>query len=494
MRVKLKYTEIVFMYGVDELAFTTKSVINKRNISQTTDQMVLLNKYLKYKGDDFNSSLWSKLVKAHDAIEGTVLSDHFVTLPEIMDIIEVIDIMDIYNFVKNIYKLKPPSTLLDEFTEQDEREGRLYREQTFIKNEYLELAALAVALKIIVGPISYFLYINAQLAGSNLEYSGFTYLRKSKLFRSPPMEKTIGLIGKLLEQNNTQVSIIEKQLPSSELPIYILSKVLFQRLSTATITDDTNERNLVTIVYSYASSKLNNTGDVTRVIRNKNTNMGGGDDDTTSSVVEAYKAVTDLTPGKIVEINWAMESIENVIHNSSDFIKSKVKIEDAKRAYRKLEAFRETDIPMETENMLAIILKDTIPPKAKGNLTIDSFLNGLAVAYVLLKNIDLPELATLLTSKTVTSEGIAINTAVNRVRLTTTDKENLNIYFPTRKINSTQSINVGEEWINATSSSYLEHKWYSIIDDVASSSILPNNLKPLLANLLITIEENRDAR
>lgn len=491
MRVKLKSESIEIAYGEEELIFTIKSVINKRNISPTGDQMILLNKYLKYKGDDYNSILWTRLTKAHDAIEATVLSDQFTILPEITDIINIIDVMDIYNFIKNVYKLKAPSTLIDEFTEQDENEGRLYREQTFIKNEYLELAALSVALKLIVGPIAYFLYINAQLVGQNLEYTGFTYLRKSKLFHSPPMEKTLGLIKKLLEQNNTQVSIIEKKLPSSELPIYILSIVLFQRLSTADIITDTNERNLVTIVYSYASSKLNNTGDVTRVIRNKNTSMAGGDDDTTSSVVEAYKAVTDLTPGKIVEINWVMETIENVIHNSSNYVKQNVDIEEAKRVYKKLEPFREIAIPEQTGNMLAIILKDTIPPKAKDNLTLESFLNGLAVAYVFVKNIGLPEIATLLTSKTIVSDGVSINSAVNRVRLTTDDKENLNKYFPTRKINSTQEVNVGEEWINSISTTYLEHKWYSLVDDINSSSILPNNLKPLLAKLLVLIEENR---
>ncbi len=491
MKVKLNYTDITFTYGDEKLVFTIKSVVNKRNISPASDQMILLNKYLKYKGDDYNSELFSKLTKAHNAIEGTILNDQLSLLPEILDVIEILDVMDVYNFVKNIYKLKPPSTLLDEFTIQDEQEGRLYREQTFIKNEYLELAALSILLKILVAPISYFLYINAQLVGRNVEYSGFDYLRKSKLFHSPPMEKTLGLIKKLLEQNNTQVSMIEQQLSSSELPIYILSIVLFQRLSMANIVEDTNDRNLVTIIYSYANSKLNNTGDVTRVIRNKNTSMAGGDDDTTSSVVEAYKAVTDLTPGKIVEINWAVESIESVLHNTNDFMRDKVNIEEVRKVHKKLSVFKGVDIPVQTGYVMANIMKDVIPPKSKDNLNLDSFLNCLAVAYVFLKNIDLPELATLITSKTVLTDGVSINSSVNRVRLTAIDKENLNKYFPTRKINTTQEINVGEEWVNIISSSYLEHKWYSLLDEVNSSSVLPSNLKPLLCKMLVTIEENR---
>ena len=203
MKVKLTVVGISFKYGDKELLFMVKTVINKRNINQTLDQMILLNQYLKWKDDDYKATLWDKLVEAHFAIENTILSDEIVLLKEILELIDIIDVMDIYNFIKDEYKLVPPSSLIDEFTKEDEQEGRLYRVQTFIKNEYLELAALAVALKIIVGPISYFLYINSSLAGKNLEYVGFRFLKRSKLFNSPPMVKTLGLIKKLLEQNYT---------------------------------------------------------------------------------------------------------------------------------------------------------------------------------------------------------------------------------------------------------------------------------------------------
>jgi len=495
MKVNLSITGITFKYGDKELLFMVKTVINKPNIHQILDQMALLNHYLAWKDDEYKSILWDKLEKAHEAIENTILSEEIVLLREILDLIDVIDIMDIYNYIKDVYKLVPPSSLIDEFTDQIEREGRLYRVQTFIKNEYLELAALAVALKIIIGPISYFIYLNSALVGKNLEYAGFKFIRRSKLFNSPPMVKTLGLIKKLLEQNNTQVSVIEKKLSSSELPIYILSIVIFQRLATATIIDDNKDKNLVTIVHSYASSKLNNTGDIGRVIRPKNTNIGGGgDDDTTSSVVEAYKASSDITPGKLVEINWSVESIENILSNSSNYVRDNTDQDEIMSVYKKLKVFDEISISEETIKLLAVVMKDTVNAAARKNLNLNSIKHLMATAYVFLKTIGLPELATIITSRTIITVGVSIKVNINRARLKTEDKEKLAIHFPSRKINNTQNINIGEEWINTLSTDYLEHKWVSVVDKVPSSKILPSNLKPILAKLLITLEENRDEK
>lgn len=491
MQVELvNSTDFLWVNGDKELLFVNKSVLNKRNVSPI-DQVSLLNKYLKFKGDDYCSLLWDRLAKAHSAIELGLATRELIYIQEIKDIIEVLDIMDIYNYIKIIHKIRPPSGLLDEFTTEIENQGKLYREQTFLKNEYLELVALALALKIIVGPISYFIFINLNLCGDKAEYVGFNFIRDSKLFRSPPMEKTLGMIRKLQSQVNVTSLLIDKKLPSSEIAIYVLSIVAFQRIATATIVGDTNKSNLVNMVFGYARAKLENKSDFTNAIRDKNMNSGGGgDDDTSSSVLEAHKAVSEVTPGKIVEINYFLESVETVIAQSPEYIQNNVTLKECLEVYQKLDIFVEVDIPKQTLVMLTIIFKLTTFPQMRNNIELDKIINMLAVAYVFLKNIGFPEIATIITSKEVLNSRNIVTSVTNRARLSADDKARIAKYFPVRKVNATQSLNVIEEWINATSTSYLDKTWASVIDSVNSSRIIVNNLKPLLANLLCTLEEN----
>lgn len=473
-------TDFVFSNNGENISFPTKSVINKRNLT-TRNQVTLLNAYLKWKGEDYMDLLWSKVKRAKEVIDDTLMEDTLVYIKEITEIIDIIDLMDIHNYIKNVYRVIPPSNLLDKFTDEIKAEGRYYEDQTFVKSEYLELAALAIAGKIVLGPISYFLYANQALcSGKSLEYDGFNFIRKSKLFHSPPMVKTLKMVDNLCKGIDPAAFIIDLSIPVSELSVYILSITFFQRIATATIIDDDAVNgSLVTNVFGYTSSKLNNTGDVSRVIRNNKPPSASGDENS-ASVIEVYKAVTDLTPGDIVTMNWINESIESVLHHAADFISEKVPVDEAYNVLSKLEIFREVPIPEQTSKILACILKSVCPPPSKDNLDIDSFLNRLAVAYVFLKNSGHPEIATIITSR-VSYDGGG-STHVSRDRLGRDNKEALAVHF--------ENSSVVEEWINKLSMDYLDNKWTSIIDDTTNGGNILPEFKPKMAELLIYIEEN----
>lgn len=481
-------TDIGFSYGDREIIFPTKPVLNKRNII-VADQMTLLNKYLKYKGDDYCSLLWDKLFKAHRAIELGISGDELVYIKEIHDIIDVIDIMDIYNFNTTKGGIIAPGDLIEEFTDEIANEGNHYEAQTFSKSEYLELTALAVALKIVVGPICYFLGSNLLICGDKLEYTGFNFIRSSKLFTSPPMVKTLEMIKKLKEQILVTPLIIDKKISSEEVPVYVLAIVAFQRIATATIIRDNSSSHLVKVIFGYAKAKLENKTDTSKVITNKTMSSGGGDEDSAVSVLEGHKGVSDLPIGEIVKANFYVSSIEKIIQHSPDFIVNNVTLKECLEVEKKLEIFHKAQIPDNTMDILSVIFKLTRSPYIYSNLYMENVIKEMAVAYVFLRNIGFPEIATLITSKE-SSSNMAINSATNRARLSQEDKENLNKYFPTKVINANQTMNTIEIWINDLTVSYIDGKWVSIIDMVPSSNIVVPNLKPLLAKLIITLEEN----
>lgn len=501
-------TEISVTYGDENIKFITSGLIHQTNF-KGMDPFKLLMKYLNYRGEEYKDELFNRLKLAHAAILNSIHNREVVYTKEVYSIIDIIDVMDIYNYIKNVYKFKPPANLKTEFTKEDDAAGRWNRDQTLIVDEYLELVALGLALKILIGPIGLFVHHNFNKKEEKKEYRGFKFIRNSKLFESSPMVKAYKFIMKLVEQSaNTKIIIINEGLSIDELPAYLLSIYCFKKLAPTSLMEESNVNNIVNTLFNHTTNKLRPGGDVSRTIRPKSVVIEGGDDGSNSSVMEAYKATTDLSPGQIVEYNWAVDTIEKVMHNSADYITQHVKPEDIKYALSRVHLLKESVISNETQALLSIIFKDTINPKAVKHLKyvadyvpyekgtyVSPMLNLLIVGYAYLKGIGLPELARILTAKEILSgdeeDTIVLNPTNSKTRISTAEKELLNEYYLSRDTGALR-VNMAEEWVNTTANSYYSKTWIAT-DDNPGVEVLCNNIRNLLCSLLIQIEKDRVA-
>lgn len=497
---------LVIQYGEQSLHFTLGNLIHPKNLNGS-DTFKILMKYLDYKGDDYKDILFSKLSNAYSAILNTVHNREIVHVKEVGDIIDIIDILDIYDYIKNVYRFRHPSNLKEEFTKKDEEDGRWNRDQTLVVGEYLELVSLSIALKMIIGPIALFVYHNYNKKDDNKDYGGFKFIRLSKLFHSPPMVKAYSFIKRLVEQSpNTNVIIIDKGLSKDELPAYLLSIYCFQRLTVATLLEESNNANIVNMLFNHTSNKLRPGGEVSRTIRNKSTVVEGGEDGSNGSVMEAYKATSDLSPGQVVEYNWAVDTINKVMHNSYDYITKYVDKKDVKYILSRIHLLKENVISEEAQNILSIIFKDTVPPHAikhlkyvpeykptEGGPSVSPLLNLVVVGYAYLKGIGLPELARLLTSKETRVEEeedvIILNPTNSKTRISPAEKEELQKYYLDRDVGSSR-VNMTEEWVNATANSYYSKTWRAV-DDQPEVEVLCSNIRNLLCSLVIQIAKDR---
>lgn len=487
MTVTYRYPELIFQYGDYKLGFTLRPLVNKININPE-NQTELLNCYLKYKGSEFCAALWEKIENAYYEIEkGLVKELEFIK--EIDEIIDLLDLTDVLNYIKHVYKLKAPSNLLDEFTEDIKEEGRIYKDQTFIKDEYLELTALSLILKILLGPIAHFANINIILLNNGkLEYSVFRWIRRSKLYSTPPMVKTLGMINKMAERHKTTGLLIDKKIPESELGHYILSIVAIQRLATATIIDDTANNNLVNVIFKHAGSKMENRGSISSKIHNKPVPSGGEDDEGSGGYLESCKGNTDLTPGRIVTNNYIIENIDLAIDNSPDFLIENVDRAEVNKILDKIQIFNKIDIPNITIDIIMAIFKRTIPPSFRPNASLEGTLVRIAISYSFLRKIGFPRLATIITSRINNNASLGIGLQNNRSRITSEQKDKLNYWFPSKET-SNGPVNLMEEQINKKANEMISYRWGSIVDKVPSDEIIPLDIKSILADFYITLEE-----
>lgn len=507
--------------GNDVIEFNVYPTIAKKNSDELKDklQFEILNSYVDYKGNKFKDELFKALEKAHQDVESTGYNKGIVNgnndqLPyEIVNgVLDIITLQDMLDFLKNVYKLKPLANLADHFDPQIEKDGKGTRAQTFIKEDYMQLAALAIVLKAAVLPVLHFAWIKQkEISPIHREYIIFHIFKKHSIYRSEPMNKLKDWVYELIYKNTGDMKenqtleatrVLDKQLPSSEIPFYLLSMVVIQKLCTSAVCDDTPSDNIINRIYKFINGKLKQQGSVSTSIRHKTllADKEGGSD--RESLIESYRLISDIANSTIVELDWVTDNIDKLMLQLPDkqrevVLNSKM-LEYARETSK---AYYNLDIENIQITILSIIFKSVLDPRSIDYVKIDGIVNMLAIGFAYLWGLGLKDVAVLLLSKDVSGnhDEITLNSTVNRTRLTKEIKDELDYFFPYKRVISDDATsNIIVESIDQMISNIYSKKWYPVCDmkyfveavgTDNSHDLLNMDLKVSLAEFIIKNEK-----
>lgn len=390
-----------FINGEDEVFFPLK-LINRKNIT-IENQTTLINSYFEYKGKDWYNKFFNILKDVHAEITFSTSSKTLVNIESLTSLMNFIDMADIENFLVNIYKIKPPKNLITSFTEDMKAEGRWNEEQTYTVGDYINLATETIRLKILVGPLCYYAYLNHNKLNKDLvEYTIVRLHLNTILDESPALTKVKNMVTKLIDTVDKQIVVIEKKLPEEELGKFVTYIAIVQRIATATIVDDTEDKNIIKYIYGYCNNKLINSGDISKMIRPKitvsNDDASGGAE--SASVLESYKTVTTVTKGELIMPIWATETVESILHNSPDVIRESIDIVNVYKQLKILNRFfDDAAISPFTSRLCKLLFGNTINQRSIETLKLENMVNMLAIGYEYLKSKGYHNIAELFVSK-----------------------------------------------------------------------------------------------
>ena len=500
----------------ETLSFIITPMISKRNKEELDEklQFILTNAYLNYKGKDFKDRLFNILKQANNDVMKLLYEpdsgEHRDPLPYhiVNPILDYFDLQDVFNYLKYEYKLQPPSILADEFDEQIEKDAKGSRVQTYLKDDYLQLAALAIIIKVAMMPVFNYADIKSkEFSTIHREYILFHLFKKHPIFNSEPMVKLLGLVIKLIDQNTAakdveSVRILEKQIPRGELPFYILSLVVIQKVSIATLIDDNADKNLVTKIYNYVNNKLKSSGDVSKSIRNKNLMTDKEETGESESMIESYRTCEKFDKGTLIELGWAVETIDKVISQMTKKQKANIDLNLVKDAEIFCKQFLYADIENTQVLLLSIIFKSVIDPRAIDYIKIEGIVNLITVGFAYLWGMGCKVLALILVSKIYDTgdDTVIINSTVNKTRLSKELKEELDFFYPYKRVvNNDTSSNLVEETINNMSQDIYSKKWLPVceskylIEAIGTDNpmqLITSDIKYLLAEFIVKNERN----
>jgi len=491
------------------LEFIIGPMINKRNKDELNPeiQFKLLNSYLEYKGETYKKELYDMYVTADQVIMNYITKADIHPLPVkiVHNVIDHFDMVDIFHYLKDIYRLPPPANLMEVFDNQYESDKLGSRVQTYLKDDYLELAALELVIKAILPIIAHFGYVkSSELSIMHREAILFNFIKTHKIIKTPAMVKLSGLIEKLVSKTANDgeleaIRTIEKQLPKEDVVEYVLAIVILQRVSISPLVRDNANENIVTKVYNYVTNKLKVKADVSKSIRNKKpmTDIESNAGDDKESIIESYRVLSRFPLATHVELDWSVSDIDIIVSQLPVEIDPKLLLDSIQFT----KGFLTSHIDKIQVTLLGIIFKQIIDPRGLEQVNIDSIVNLLGVGFAYLWTINHKHLALLLTSTASVKLDtvMTINTTVNRNRISKEIKDALQYWFPYNRVkNATTNINVVEESINEISNNIYTMRWTplatpkyinEVIEDGNVNKILPADLKLKIAELIIALQE-----
>lgn len=468
--VKLIESNLSLMFTLNEekVLFPLK-IINKRNLV-IEHQVTLLNEYLEFKGYDYQEKLFNILKDLHNEITISSSSKTLEKLDCLDALIDIVDIEDIKMFLYDIKKIRIPSNIISEFSNEMKADGRWSEAQTFTMQDYRNLTSEAIRLKILLGPLNYYYYVNSnKFLPVSVEYTLVSLLLDKLYQSSEAIAKVRAMVGKLITGVDFRAVIIDKKLPADELGEYVTTIIMLQRIATATILTDNETKNIITTIYSYGYNKLTISGDISKIIRDKI--PVSKEEADTASVIEGYKAVTKVTPGDIEKVLWVTGSIDMILKNSPEYIIQNVNVNNIKNNMHVINIFKDDNISDFTKLITKLIFKRTINSRSLNYLKIENMENLILIGYEFLLEIGFKEIANLYVAREINYTEISINNIKKKDKVLFNSLEE---HYPG---------GTGEKFIFKLVDMLLEKSWINYNGPVKIDENIYNDLASLMLNL-----------
>ena len=291
---------------------------------------------------------------------------------------------------------------------------------------------------------------------------------------------------------------------------YLLSCVVVDRLFTANVLSDTDDKHIVNKIFGYVNMKLKPNGDVGKTIRDKegfsSIDAGDGTGNDKESIVESHKIVSSDTVGSDVEYNHFMRDLNVVLHHLpvvlDATVENKVTIPSALLIDCTVAA---KDIKPEMIDdlhfiIMGVVFKKLINPNILRSLEfgIITGMMGMSAAYLM--SLGFIPLGLMMLSKANRNNGEEVFTmslTANRARLSLELKDKIKVVFPKeREINSETKVNVVEEAINEIGNEIQGKKWFCLLNrtwlnknNLINGNFIPSDIKIVLAEFLLAHEE-----
>lgn len=417
---------------------------------------------------------------------------------------EIVTFESVRKWVLGYGKIALPDDLKNDYGPEDTTQ--LIRQRTYLRDDYYALAVFSIQLKVLV-PIfgEYIGRVNKETGTKFKESYTMNLLSKTEIVRLDVFNRLLVYIDASIESEKIKNPSVVKNsailngLGSSELPMWLLARIIVRRIA---VSEVNMGENLISNVYHTVTQQLSQLDKTFngRVVDKIKPRTAGSDENKTS-LAENYKINQEISDGDLVMLSVYADDVENMVKRVDPTV-DKDKIQLAIQIAR---ASGEIPISKHQITMAQWVLSKAIPPRGIPLLNKRSLLNAIAATQAILWNWELHELALLMFVMPAGSPGYGANVTATRLSRKYVDmflEEYPHYQRITAKDDNLRQTNVACKAIDNIALSLIQNEWkYWAPAEICEKLSLPLNdtrpyivsaeIKHQLAELIVRINSNR---
>lgn len=277
-----------------------------------------LNTFLSTFSKADRKTLWELFLKSTELLSEEFRSSYMVRdgLEEVVKgIYEIVTYQRLKSWVDHAGLVIPPD-VSDKFEEFTPEGNRNYRSRTYIREDYIDMVALALGLRLMI-PI-WGTYVNTvAVHGGN----GFKESEVVKLIEQaglqfwPPYRRMLEYIDASIDKE-VSMTMVMATLSSAETPRHLMAMALVRKISIGPISSAVAQESLARILFNYVTGTHQRMDDrfkpMIGTVHAKRSRLDRNDEDN-SSVLDGYQQATEITEGDRQLIEVYSENIANIV-------------------------------------------------------------------------------------------------------------------------------------------------------------------------------------
>lgn len=474
-------------------------------INQIVDVFSVANRYM----EGMDRKKRAQLFSLYNTAKHILMNMELVEVADaklmqvVKQIVEIIDLDSLQYFVSVKSGIIIPSDVKASFSDVPEM---FERGKTYLRHEYVELLTMLVMLRWIF-PIwgEYMVLIKDIVSDYTCEWRACNLLRTSALYEHNSYKRLVQYIEQHFDGNVKSTASTVSGIGREDLPKWLSALAVVRRLTIIDLTTNLKSPNIINTLHGYVNDSVKNLEKKFKeTIKTKkpagSTSVDGEKD---PSFLETYRTKQDIAYGEIDAVNVWLENVPRLAKAIDPTIPDQLIMDVIDRS----DQLEHHELGQHNLVLTQWVLASVVPVAIFETIDKISVIRGMVATQALLHHWGMHELALLVTGINLKTQ---INTMNDRQLRPTEDQINkLDEIYPYKRVYNGKTAkgkptNYGLVAIADLTAVLVRHRkavrapaFIRAADvptvDRHGHMSTPSNIYPLLADLLIKIDSQRDA-
>lgn len=312
---------VLLQHGRDSMimsagSYHSAAILNRDSLFKET------NAYLASLSDAEQSSIWQAYIRANELLSDDQMRTSYSIRSELEKVVNSIYEIVTYASVKRFVTREGmviPRDVPDRFEEYGDK-GRNYRNRTYIREDYIDLMVLALALRFMIPIWGVYIQDVSSINGNGYKESeAVKLIEQAGLNQWPPFERMLEYTAASVDKT-INLSSIMAGLSTEEIPRHLMAMALVRKISTGPLNTINERESLARILFNYVTGTQDRmdgrfrtqTGQVVP----KKSHITSKNEDDNSSVWDDYGQTQEITEGDRQLIEVFTQNVPEIIRRA----------------------------------------------------------------------------------------------------------------------------------------------------------------------------------